>query len=86
MRLDVRSAAEYAAGHIANAINIDVLQDGFETKAMQMLPKNKTVAVNCRSGKRSKRAAAILVKRGYEVIELDAGFNEWVNAGMPVTK
>lgn len=86
VRLDVRSAAEYAAGHIANAINIDVLQDGFETKAMQMLPKNKTVAVNCRSGKRSKRAAAILVKRGYEVIELDAGFNEWVNAGMPVTK
>lgn len=86
VRLDVRTAEEYADGHIADALNIDVLKDNFESKAVAMLPKNKTIAVNCRSGKRSKNAAKILVKNGYTVIELDAGYNEWVAKGMPVTK
>ena len=86
VRLDVRTAEEFAAGHIANAINIDVMQSDFEIKAKDTLPKGKTIAVNCRSGKRSKRAAAILVKNGFKVIELDAGYNDWVNAGKPVTK
>ncbi|MGM9707778.1 MAG: rhodanese-like domain-containing protein [Prevotella sp.] len=86
VRLDVRTADEFAAGHIANALNIDVTQGDFEAKAKSTLPKDRTIAVNCRSGKRSKRAAAILVKNGFKVIELDAGYNDWVGAGKPVTK
>lgn len=86
VRLDVRTAEEYADGHIANTINIDVLKDDFESKAKAALPKDKVIAVNCRSGKRSKNAAAILVKNGFKVIELDEGYNGWVNKGLPVTK
>ena len=86
VRLDVRTAEEYADGHIANTINIDVLKDNFESKAKATLPKDKVIAVNCRSGKRSKNAAAILVKNGFKVIELDEGYNGWVNKGLPVTK
>lgn len=86
VRLDVRTAEEYAEGHISNTLNIDVLQPDFESKALAALPKDRTIAVNCRSGKRSKNAAAILVKLGYKVIELDAGFNDWLRAGKPVTK
>lgn len=86
VRLDVRTAEEYADGHIANTINIDVLKDDFESKANAALPKDKVIAVNCRSGKRSKNAARILVKNGFKVIELDAGYNDWVAKGMPVTK
>lgn len=85
VRLDVRTAEEYAEGHIANTINIDVLKDDFEPKAVAALPKDRTIAVNCRSGKRSKNAARILVKNGFKVIELDAGYNEWVAKDMPVT-
>lgn len=84
--LDVRTAEEYADGHIANTINIDVLKDEFEKKAKATLPKDKVIAVNCRSGKRSKNAARILVKNGFKVIELDAGYNDWLAKGMPVTK
>ena len=84
VRLDVRTAKEYAAGHIANTINIDVLKDDFESKAVSSLPKDKTIAVNCRSGKRSKNAARILVRNGFNVIELDAGYNDWVSKGMPI--
>lgn len=86
VRLDVRTAEEYADGHIANTLNIDVLKDDFEQKALAALPKDKTIAVNCRSGKRSKNAAQILVKNGYKVIELDAGYNGWTGAGKPVVK
>lgn len=86
VRLDVRTAEEYADGHIENTLNIDVLKDDFQEKALITLPNDKTIAVNCRSGKRSKNAAKILVKNGYKVIELDEGYNGWVSKGMPVTK
>lgn len=86
VRLDVRTAEKYADGHIENTLNIDVLKDDFQEKALINLPKDKTIAVNCRSGKRSKNAAKILVKNGYKVIELDEGYNGWVSKGMPVTK
>ena len=86
VRLDVRTAEEFAEGHIANTLNIDVLKEDFESKAVAVLPKNKTIAVNCRSGRRSKNAAKILVKNGYTVIELDAGYNDWVAKGMQIVK
>ena len=57
--LDVRTVAEYSEGHVPHSININVLDESFETMA------DKPVAVYCRSGKRSKKAAAILSKKGY---------------------
>lgn len=86
VRLDVRTAEEFAEGHIAKTLNIYVLKNDFESKAVAMLPKNHIIAVNCRSGKRSKNAARILVKNGFKVIELDGGYNDWVKNRMPVTK
>lgn len=86
VRLDVRTAEEFAEGHIEKALNIDVLKDDFEKKALVTLPKGKTIAVNCRSGKRSKNAAKILVQNGFKVIELDAGYNAWVGEGKPVER
>ena len=86
VRLDVRTAEEFAEGHIAKTLNIDVLKNDFESKAVAMLPKNHIIAVNCRGGKRSKNAARILVKNGFKVIELDGGYNDWVKNRMPVTK
>ena len=35
---------------------------------------------------KEKNAARILVKNGFKVIELDAGYNDWLAKGMPVTK
>ena len=77
VRLDVRTANEYAEGHIDGAINIDVLGADFESKALQTLPKEKTIALYCRSGNRSKRAAKILADKGYQVVELSTGYMGW---------
>lgn len=86
VRLDVRTAEEYAEGHISGALNIDVLGTDFTEKAVEFLPAGRTIALYCRSGRRSKRAAEILSSRGYKVVELDTGYNGWVNAGKTVVK
>ena len=78
----VRTDEEYAEGHIAGAMNIDVLQPDFEQKSKAVLPKNKTIALYCRSGKRSKKAARILSELHYKVVELDGGYMEWKQAGL----
>lgn len=86
VRLDVRTAEEYAEGHIDRAINIDVLKDDFEVNTTAILPKDKTIAVYCRSGKRSKKAAGILVKLGFNVVELNCGYMGWTKADKPVVR
>lgn len=86
VRLDVRSIDEYASGHIAMAINIDVMKDDFKTKATSLLPKDKTIALYCRSGRRSKKAAGILVENGYKVIELNSGISGWINARKEIVR
>ena len=77
VRLDVRTPEEYAEGHIEKAINIDVMNNNFETTAMSILPQNKTIALYCRSGNRSKKAAGILAEKGYKVVELNSGYKGW---------
>ena len=75
--LDVRTTEEYAEGHIANSKHLDVIQEDFLNKAKQELNKEQTVALYCRSGRRSKEAANLLSKEGFKVVELGGGFNEW---------
>lgn len=85
-RLDVRTVAEYSEGHIPGSINVNVLDDAFEAVADSVLQKDKPVAVYCRSGKRSKKAAGILSKKGYTIYDLDKGFIGWEGAGKEVEK
>ena len=85
--LDVRTPAEYAEGHIPGThFNIDVLEDSYTEIALKTLPKEKPVALYCRSGNRSKNAARILAENGYQVLELGTGFRGWVSAGKDTTK
>ena len=77
--VDVRTADEYNAGHIEGARNIDVLKDDFNNIATTSLPKDKEIAVYCRSGKRSMKAANILAKDGFKVINLKGGWLEWTD-------
>lgn len=85
MLLDVRTAEEYAEGHIEGAINIDVNQDSFAERAAQMLPKTKTIAVYCRGGRRSMKAADQLEAAGFKIVNLKGGITEWKEAGKNVT-
>ncbi len=85
-RLDVRTPLEFSEGHIAKSININVLDGSFQAIADSLLQKDVPVALYCRSGHRSKKAASILAKQGFQVYELAEGFNGWQQAGKPVDK
>lgn len=70
--LDVRTNLEYNLGHYPEAIHIPTanLADEVETK----LPNKKTpVLVYCNTGQRSRYAADLLKKKGYESVRYITG-------------
>lgn len=71
--VDVRTPAEYQAGHIERARNIDVRGVDFD-ECILLLDRKRPVAVYCKSGVRSRMAARKLVKRGFRVYNLDKGY------------
>lgn len=82
--LDVRKADEFADGHIKGAILIDQFQSDFVEQAKAKLPKDKTIAIYCRSGRRSSNAAGKLTDVGYKCVNLKGGIIAWKDAGKPV--
>ena len=83
--LDVRTAAEYADGHIKGAILIDQGQSDFVEKAKAALPIDKKIAIYCRSGRRSANTAMKLANVEYKCVNLKGGIIAWKEAGKPVT-
>ena len=81
----MRTADEFKEGHIEKALNIDVKQDDFIEKATATLPKDKIIAVYCRSGRRSANAANQLSSVGYQLVNLKGGIMAWKGNNMPVT-
>jgi rhodanese-related sulfurtransferase len=84
--LDVRKTDEFAEGHIKGAILIDQFQSDFVEQAKDKLPTDKTIAVYCRSGRRSANAAGKLSDIGYKCVNLKGGILAWKEANMPVIK
>ena len=84
--LDVRTLAEHMEGHIPGSLNINVQDKDFSSCIDDLLDKKKEVAVYCRSGRRSRTAADILVKKGFKVYNLDKGILNWMEEGREIEK
>jgi rhodanese-related sulfurtransferase len=84
--VDVRPAADYAKGHIINAINIPM--NGFKNQLGSLSKhKERPVILNCRSGSQSAVACAQLRKLGFaDVHNLKGGILAWEAASLPLTK
>ena len=73
--IDVRSEMEFESGHIAKAKNIPLNRiSGYKKKTDQ------PVYVICQSGARSKQAADLLIKQGYDAFNVQGGMNVWRNS------
>lgn len=83
--IDVRTADEFQEGHIPGAINIDWNENGFEGKVKTAVPSENSLAIYCRSGRRSNEAARCLIADGYAVSDLEGGILDWQKAGLPLT-
>ena len=84
--LDVRTAEEFAEGHIERAVNIDIKEDGFLMEAKSALSTDRMIAVYCRSGRRSADACDKLSAEGFKVVNLKGGILAWIDEKMPVSK
>ncbi|GAB0147855.1 rhodanese-like domain-containing protein [Marichromatium gracile] len=84
--IDVRPAADFAKGHILNAINIPM--NGFKNQLATVAKhKGKPIIVNCRSGSQSQMACAQLRKEGFEeVYNLRGGIMGWEAASLPLAR
>ncbi|MEI4271184.1 rhodanese-like domain-containing protein [Klenkia sp. LSe6-5] len=69
--VDVRTPEEYAEGHLAGAVNVDVSAEDFAARISELDPAG-TYVVYCRSGARSAAAADRMVELGFTDVR-DAG-------------
>ena len=82
--LDVRTPQEFAEGHIAGAVNIDVSSPDFAQQVSELDPEG-TYAVYCRSGNRSDAALHQMAELGFtSAHHLAGGIGAWQQAGYPV--
>ncbi|MBC8367657.1 rhodanese-like domain-containing protein [bacterium] len=84
--LDVRTAREFAQGHIEGANLLPISE--FQHRVNELAPhKEEPIFIYCRSGNRSTVAAKILLDQGFErVYNLRYGIIEWAGEGLPVQK
>jgi rhodanese-related sulfurtransferase len=84
--IDIREAAEYAAGYIPGAVSIPRgllefkagKEDVWESAGMYIPTKTDSIVLYCRTGGRSALAARSLAELGYQnVISLQGGWEEW---------
>ena len=83
--VDVRTEAEFAAGHPRGAINVPLLQMGpggmipnpdFLRVMLAIFPRDARLIVGCKSGSRSLRAATVLLLAGFTgVVDQRAGWS-----------
>lgn len=72
--LDVREVDEFQAGHIEGAVNVPLstLDKGYE-----QLDASKRYYVICQGGMRSERAYQFLETKGFDVVNVEGGMNQW---------
>ena len=82
--VDVRTPAEFAAGHLAGAIDVD-LQSGTFAADVAKLDPRAVYFVYCHSGHRSAQAVTVMQQQGFtSIYELQGGIEAWLGAGLPL--
>ena len=75
--LDVRGAAEFEAGHVADALHVPHTRIGIN---VDNLPVDKPLLVYCNSGARAAAAVAMLERLGFKAIDVNDNFANYRRA------
>lgn len=83
--VDVRNPGEYAAGHIAGAVNIPLAN---LAGRLGELPPDRLVVTYCNHHHpgiaRCEQAVDVLAEHGHQASALNGGYPGWKDAGLPV--
>ncbi|MCP1662618.1 MULTISPECIES: rhodanese-like domain-containing protein [Methanocalculus] len=83
--IDVRTAGEYAAGHIPGAVNIDI-SSSF-TEGLGKLDRDGTYLIYCAAGGKSSSALRIMEEEGFmNVYNIRRGISAWEMAGGAIVR
>jgi len=83
--IDVRSAGEFAGGHIQGAINVPVNQLRAILPTLKLDPNRPVIAI-CATAHRSPPAVRVLRRAGFDAKQLRNGMIAWQRAKLPITK
>jgi rhodanese-related sulfurtransferase len=84
--VDLRDDAEFARGHIIDAVHIPYAALAVRRKELEQL-KDRPLILCCASGSFSAKASAELKKAGFESLyRLRGGILAWQNDNLPVTR
>ena len=84
--LDVRTAEEFASGHIIEARNIELDKLVEQADTLKKW-REKPVVVYCESGSRSAQAARLLKSLGFtQAVNLRGGLASWRSDNLPLAK
>lgn len=84
--LDVRTPEEYHSGHLHRARLLNYYDADFWSRVAR-LPKDSTIVIYCRSGRRSKDTETKLLTMGYtHVYNMSGGIDAWKKEKRPVEK
>jgi len=82
--VDVRETVEWNSGRIAGAISLpfmEIERRKIAPAVLAKLPKDRILYTYCVVGMRSKKAAGILERQGYQVRALKPGYDDLLKAG-----
>jgi rhodanese-related sulfurtransferase len=84
--LDVRTPAEFSAGHLENAVNLDYMAPTFPDD-VDALDRSRIYLVHCQAGGRSANASADMLAMGFhDLYDMVDGFAGWQAEGLPWTQ
>jgi len=84
--IDVRESAEFAKGHIENALHIPL--SSLDGKLFELEPHKQTpVIITCQQGTRSASACKKLHKAGFtQIYDMKGGMLAWEDAKLPISR
>jgi rhodanese-related sulfurtransferase len=87
--VDVREPIEWRSGHVVGAVPLPyslIERRKIAPEVLARLPKDRILYTHCVVGMRSKKAAEVLEKLGYQVRALKPGYDELQKAGFATVK
>jgi rhodanese-related sulfurtransferase len=83
--VDVRSPAEFAAGHIDGAVNVPVTSLPAGLPSARLDPARPVIAI-CLTAHRSRPAVRLLRERGFSAAQLRGGMLAWRAGRLPESR